>query len=170
MSGKKHRNPVAKEETSRPTLGTTEREEPNMNLTAFLKQNAMLPENQKVVVSDRFQNPDGTPALWEIRAITSGEEEKIKKDCTRKAQVPGRKNLYLPETDMEKYQLRLAAACTVCPNLNDKELQDSYGVMGADDLLQEMLLPGEFAQYLDKVSEITGFDIDLSDKVDEAKN
>lgn len=130
----------------------------------------MLPENQKVAVSDRFQNPDGTPALWEIRAITSGEEEKIKRDCTKKVQVPGKKNLYLPETDMEKYQLRLAAACTVCPNLNDQELQDSYGVMGVDDLLREMLLPGEFSLYLNKVSEITGFDVMLDEKVEEAKN
>lgn len=28
------------------------------------------------------------------------------------------------------------------PDLNDKDLQDSYGVMGADSLLKAMLTPG----------------------------
>ena len=42
--------------------------------------------------------------------------------------------------------------------------------MGADALLQAMLTPGEYANYLTKVQEICGFDITLQDEVDEAKN
>ena len=61
-------------------------------------------------------------------------------------------------------------ACTVFPNLNDAGLQDSYKVMGAEALLKAMLTPGEYADYLNKVQEICGFDITLQDEVDEAKN
>ena len=42
--------------------------------------------------------------------------------------------------------------------------------MGADALLKAMLTPGEYANYLNKVQEICGFDITLQDEVDEAKN
>lgn len=65
---------------------------------------------------------------------------------------------------------KLAAACTVFPNLNNAELQSNYGVMGADSLLKAMLLPGEYANYLAKVQEVNGFDIDFDEMVEEAKN
>ena len=68
------------------------------------------------------------------------------------------------------YMGKLAAKCTVFPDLNDKELQDSYGVMGADSLLKAMLTPGEYAGYLDKVQELNGFDLTMDEAVQQAKN
>lgn len=152
-----------------------------MGLSAFLKENAILAENVKFVASKRFveakeiETPDGKetvsePIEWEIRAIDSKQDESLRKSCTRKVQVPGRKGQYTNETDYDKYVGKLAVACTVFPNLNDKGLQDNYGAMGADELLKAMLLPGEYAEYLNKVQEICGFDIPLSDMVDEVKN
>lgn len=140
-----------------------------MGLNAFLKENAILAENIKFVASKRFVE-DGNPIEWEIRAIDSKSDEAIRKSCTKKVQVPGRKGQYTNETDFDKYVGRLAVECTVFPNLNDKELQDSYGAMGADELLKVMLLPGEYADYLQKVQEVCGFDVPLSDMVDEVKN
>ena len=60
-------------------------------------------------------------------------------------------------------------ACTVFPNLNDKELQDSYKVMALKPS-ETMLTPGEYADYLTKVQEVCGFETTLQDEVDEAKN
>ena len=57
-----------------------------------------------------------------------------------------------------------------CLSNNDKELQDSYKVMGADALLKTMLTPGEYAEYLTKIQEVCGFDTTMQDEVDEAKN
>jgi hypothetical protein len=68
------------------------------------------------------------------------------------------------------YLGKLAVACTVYPNLNDKALQDSYKVMGAENLLKTMLTSGEYAEYLQKVQEVCGFDVPLQDEVDDAKN
>jgi len=42
-------------------------------------------------------------------------------------------------------------------NLDDIELQNSYGVMGADALLKTMLTPGEYPEYMEKVQEVNGF-------------
>ena len=64
----------------------------------------------------------------------------------------------------------MCVACTVYPNLNDVELQDSYGVKGADALLKKMLKPGEFTEYKAKVMEVNGYDLSMEELVDEAKN
>ena len=64
----------------------------------------------------------------------------------------------------------MCAACTVYPNLNDAELQDSYGVKSADALLKKMLMPGEYTEYKNRVMEINGYDMSMEELVDEAKN
>ncbi|EMS70270.1 phage tail assembly chaperone [Ruminiclostridium cellobioparum] len=140
------------------------------NLSAFLKQNALENENVKFVASKRFVDESGKPVEWEICGITSEEDEDIRKACTRKVQVPGKKGQFTPETDYNAYLGKLAARCTVYPNLNNAELQNSYGCMGADSLLKTMLKPGEYAEYLAKIQEVNGFDVTMEELVDEAKN
>jgi hypothetical protein len=68
------------------------------------------------------------------------------------------------------YLGKLAVACTVFPNLNAKELQDSYKVMGAEALLKAMLTPGEYASYVEKVQEVCGFSTPIEEEIEEAKN
>jgi len=140
------------------------------NFSAFLSQNAVPDENIKYVVSKRFLGEDKKPLQWEVCCITSEEDEAIRKSCTRKVPVPGKRNQFTQETDYNKYLGKLAARCTVYPNLNDAELQDSYGVNGSDALLKTMLKPGEYADYLAKIQEVNGFEVTLEDMVDEAKN
>ena len=140
------------------------------NLSAFLAQNAIQVENIKHVVSKRFVDEEGNPIPWEIQCITSSEDEALRKACTKKVQVPGKKGQFTQETDYNLYLGKLAARCTVFPNLNDAELQNSYGVMGEDSLLKVMLKPGEYADYLAKIQEINGFDVTFEEAVDEAKN
>ncbi|MEQ6357887.1 phage portal protein [Lysinibacillus sp. M3] len=139
------------------------------NLTAFLAQNALKPENEKVVVSKRFVQ-DGKPVEWEVAAITSDEDDQLRKDNTRRMPVPGKKGVMVPETNYTAYLADLAAKCTIFPNLHDVELQKSYGVMGAKELLKKMLLPGEYDEYLATVQKINGFDVGMDEIVEEAKN
>lgn len=141
-----------------------------MDLNGFLKQNAVQAENIKFVASERFVDANNKPIEWEIRAITSKEDEDLRKNSMHKVPTPGKRNQFTQEIDTNKYMGLLAAACTAFPNLNDANLQDSYGVMSNDELLKAMLLPGEFADYLIKVQEICGFDKSMQDLVEEAKN
>lgn len=141
-----------------------------MNLSAFLAENALAVENVEFAASKRFIGDDGKPMLWEIKAITGTEDEALRKSCAKRVPIPGKKNQYQKETDYDMYLGKLAVACTVFPDLNNKELQDSYKVMGADALLKTMLTPGEYADYVQKVQEVCGFDTSLQDEVDEAKN
>ncbi len=139
------------------------------NLSAFLSQNAIRVENLKYVASKRFVQ-DGKPIEWEICSITPEEDEVLRKKCTSRVPIPGKRNQFVPETNYNSYLGKLGAKCTVFPNLDDAELQNSYEVMGADSLLKVMLTPGEYADYLSKVQEVNGFEVSLEDAVDEAKN
>jgi hypothetical protein len=140
------------------------------DLTAFLSQNAIKNETMKFIPSKRFLDEDKKPMEWEIKSISSSEDEAIRKSCTKKVQVTGKRGQYTQETDYNLYLGKLAAACTVFPNLNDAVLQNSYEVMGADALLKTMLKPGEYADYLVKIQEVNGFEVTMEELVDEAKN
>lgn len=142
----------------------------SMTLSGFLAENAVQVENIKFVASNRFLGADKKPIPWEIKTITGTEDEALRKSCAKRVPVPGKKNQYQKETDYDMYLGKLAVACTVFPDLNNKELQDSYKVMGAEALLKTMLTPGEYAEYISKVQEVCGFDTTLQEEVDTAKN
>jgi hypothetical protein len=140
------------------------------NLSAFLAENAIPTENARHIASKRFVGEDGKPLFWDIGCVTSSEDEALRKASTKRVPVPGKRNQFTQDLDVNLYLGRLAAKCTLFPNLDDAELQNSYGVMGADALLKTMLTPGEYADYLLKVQEVNGFDTTFDDEVDEAKN
>lgn len=140
------------------------------NLSCFLAQNVKKAENLKYVASKRFLDENGNPVEWEIGPISSSVDEELRRECTKRIPAAGRKGAYTPELDYNLYLGRLAARSTVYPNLNDRELQDSYGVMGADVLLKTMLTAGEYAGFMEKVQQANGYDTGMDELVDEAKN
>lgn len=123
----------------------------------------------KYVASKRFKEK-GKPVEWELKAVNSSLDEAIRKDCTKKVPIVGKRGQYNQETDTDKYIGKLCVACTVYPNLNDAELQDAYGVKSGDELLKKMLLPGEYTEYKAKIMEVNGYDLSMEELVDEAKN
>lgn len=140
------------------------------DLSMFFVDNAIKDENIKYVASKRFMGKDKKPIEWELCSISSKEDEEIRKSCTKRVPVPGRKGQFTNETDGNLYLGRLAARCVVFPNLNAAELQNSYGVMGADNLLKAMLKSGEYSDLILKIQEINGFDTGMEELVEEAKN
>lgn len=138
------------------------------NFAVFMAGNANKNETVKYVASKRFAI-DGKPVEWEIKAIDSDLDEAMRKECTKRMPT-GKRGQYNQETDTDKYMAKMCVACTVYPNLNDAELQDSYGVKSADALIRKMLLPGEYTEYKAKVMEINGYDLSMEELVDDAKN
>lgn len=140
------------------------------NLTAFLAQNAKKIDNVTFIASDRFIDPDTCEAMpWEICCITAAENAGLRKACMRTVPVPGRKGQFTQDFDANAYLAKVAVRCTVFPNLNDAELQQSYGVMGAEQLITTMLTPAEFEDYSTKVLQVNGFQSG-DEMVEEAKN
>ena len=135
----------------------------------FMAGNVANDETVKYAASKRFV-VDGKPVEWEIKSIDTDLDETLRKECTKKVPVPGKRGQYNQETDTDKYIGKICVACTVYPNLNDAELQDAFGVKGADALLKKMLKPGEYTEYKAKVMEVNGYDMSMDELVDEAKN
>ena len=138
-------------------------------MEVFLKQNAVQKENKKVAVSERFKDEDGKVVEWEIRPLTAQEDQILRKANTEIKELKGKKGQLFPQLDSNKYSAMLIAACVVYPDLQNQELQDSYGVKNKPDLLTSMLLPGEFQDLFSEVQKINGFKT-LEDLTEEAKN
>lgn len=137
------------------------------SLSVFLAQNAEKVKIVKYAATSRIKE-DGKPVEWEIGCITGAEDAALRAECTQQVQV--RKHQYRDVFDANGYIARLAARCTLYPDLSDAELQKSYGVQDPVSLLTTMLTPGEFSEYAAKVQEVNGFDMPMEDKKDEAKN
>ena len=140
-----------------------------MSLSAFLLQNAEKPEAVKYIASKRFKE-NGKPIEWVIQPVDAETDTQIRKGCTKQIPVPGKRGQFTKDTDYDKYLATLAVRCITYPDLHNKELQDSYSVMGAEALLTKLLLPGEMQDLLNKIQEVNGYDATMDELVDEAKN
>lgn len=135
---------------------------------AFFSQNVVMEKTEAFVVSNRFIDPNGQPIPWKLRTLSESENEEIRKSATQ--MVKGKGGQRFQETKPEVYLVKVAAASVVYPDLKNAELQKSYGVIGAEDLLKKMLLAGEYAALVRKVEELNGFDSDINELVEEVKN
>ena len=131
------------------------------SLSAFL--NPVKTENKEVIISDRFQE-NGKPVPFVIRPITQAENEELMKKH-RKVDKQG-----VEIFNRIQYNQELTAAAVVEPPLNNAELQKCYGVLGASKLLSVMLYAGEYATLLEEIQKLSGFDMDINDDIEEAKN
>ncbi|GAA4828039.1 phage portal protein [Paenibacillus vulneris] len=137
------------------------------DLSAFYAQN-VSDLTEEFAVSERFKDKDGRPIPWKLRSMTEDENEAIRQSATKRLKV--KNGISVPETNPTEYLTKLAVASVIFPNLKDADLQKSYGVLGAENLLRKMLLPGEYAALVEKVQEINGFDKDINELVEEVKN
>lgn len=135
-----------------------------MDLRLFLKENKIKRENQFYRATKSLKGEDGEALEWEIRHVSTKEDERIREDCLREIKGRGR-------MDYSLYMKKLAAASTVYPPLYNAQLQDSYGVKTPEELLGELIDdPGEYQEFIKFVQKVNGFDVSMREKVEEAKN
>ena len=141
------------------------------DLSRFLKTNKIKRENTTFAATKSLVDAKGNPLPWTIKPLTTKENDAIRDECMIEVPVKGKPNMFRPKLDTSKYIGKMICACVVEPNLYDKDLQDSYGVMSPDDLLKEMIDdPGEYQEFATFVQNFNGFNTTLEDKVEEAKN
>lgn len=140
-------------------------------LSQFLKQNKIEKENTTYPATKSLCDENGKPLEWEIKAITTKENDAIRDECMIDVPIPGKMNVYRQKLNTSKYIAKMICACVVMPDLYDKELQDSYGVMTPEDLIKEMIdNPGEYNDFATFIQNYNGFDTTLDEKVEKAKN
>lgn len=130
------------------------------NLSLFLKKNKKTRSNVKYAATKSLCDEKGNPVEWELKHITSAEYDRLWAECT----------LDSGKLDWTKFRERLIVSCVVVPNLDDAELQDSYGVMSAEKLLRAMVDDAaEFSRFYLFVDRMGGYD-KIDEKIEEAKN
>lgn len=129
-------------------------------IKSFLKNNKKNSENIKLKL-DSFEEE------IELRIITGREYDRIQDKCyVNRAGLKGRQE---PKLDMAKFNNLLCSTSMVVPDLQDAELQASYGVVGEQDLYGEMFTFAEHLKILNAITSTSGFN-DFNELVDEAKN
>lgn len=137
----------------------------------FMKPNKTTKANEFYAPTVSLCDENGKPLEWEFKHITSKQNEKMRENCTVDVPITGKPNMYRPKLNTSKYLTQMVVTSTVCPDLYDAELQDSYGVKTPEDLLFAMVDDaGEYQELCVWVQKFQGFTKTLSDKVDEAKN
>ena len=111
-----------------------------MGQECFYKENRKDREEQEVLLTDRL-GKDGEEILWRIRPMSQRENEEIWKKCGE---------------DEKRYEGAVLTESVCFPDLTDVTLQNSYGVVGAERLLERLLLPGEYDRLRMAVEKING--------------
>ena len=141
------------------------------NLSLFLKKNKIQKENTTYAATKSLLDETGKPLEWQIKPLTTKENETIRDACTFEVQVKGKPNMFRPKLNTSDYLSKMMVASIAEPNLYDADLQDSYGVKTPDDLLKEIIDdPGEYNDFAAFIQKFNGFNTTLDDKVEEAKN
>ena len=137
----------------------------------FMKANKVAKSNEKYAPTTTLTDENGKPLEWEFKQISSKENEALRESCTVEVQVTGKPNMFRPKLNTSQYLAKMIVAATVYPDLYDKELQDSYGVMTPEELLYAMVdVAGEYQDLTVWMQKYQGFTKTFEEKVDEAKN
>lgn len=140
------------------------------DISRFLKKNKTVKSNVFYSATKTLCGEDGKPLDWEIKPISTKENERIQESCMLEIPIPGKPNQYRQKIKSSEYMTKLIAASVVYPDLYNAELQDSYGVKTPEDLIQEMVNDsGEWNAFITFVNNFNGF-VSLQEDVDEAKN
>lgn len=139
------------------------------NLKAFMAESAIQYKEVDYVASERFIDEKNNPIPWKLRILTETELSKLKAQCKKRVTNPKTQQSYI-ETDSSKLADLMIENSVIYPNLNNTQLQDSYGAVGAIDLAKKMLIPGEYNDLILAVNEANGFNSGMAEKIKRAKN
>lgn len=112
---------------------------------------------EKVFVSERLGE-------FKVRAMTADEHGNYQKRAMGKILKGG------ADFDGGKFNLLVVAGQTVEPDFSNAELLKKANCATATEFIKRKLKAGEIAELANKICEISGFDSDINDEVEEAKN
>lgn len=138
-------------------------------LKGFLYENAIKKDNVLYIASKRFVDENGKPIEWELAPLDVKTVEKIQARHQKRVPIKGTQKYEL-KTDQNAIMLDMALESIKYPNLNDEELQNSWGVIGNEDLLLKMLSPGELTDLYMAINQACDFDAGMEDKIKTVKN
>ncbi|WP_100001180.1 phage tail assembly chaperone [Bacillus velezensis] len=139
------------------------------DLSFFMPGQTIEAEEVKVPISKRFKDKAGNVIPFVFKAITTERIDELEKENTTYKNVKGRGRV--KDLDSQRFYARIAVETTVYPNFKSKELREAYKTEDPVEVAKRILsVGGEYANWLNKAIEINGFEDDLEDLEEEAKN
>ena len=83
------------------------------DLSRFLKKNKKTKENLRLAATTTLTDEKGKPLTWEVRPLTTKEDNALREECTVDVQVTGKPGMFRPKFNANRYLARMAAACVV---------------------------------------------------------
>lgn len=135
------------------------------SVSDFLQENVSNEPVKKEIKFEGFKSP------FVIKALTATELNDLTKRNTKK-KFDKKNRTIVTETDQDKLVDDMVVQSVVSPELENEQLQKSWGVIAKPaDLLRKMLLAGQFAELVKEVTDLSGFDTDdVDDLIGEVKN
>lgn len=127
------------------------------NLEDFLA----LPDVSNIVEEVFVSNRVGT---FKVKAMTQDDFRNYQRLAQGKVNKKGF------DFDISKFYLAMVAGQTVEPDFSSKELLTKCGCALPEELVTKKLLAGEIAEIAKKIQEISGFDNEPDEDLEEAKN
>ena len=129
------------------------------DLQKFLELPDVENITEEVFVSERL-------GKFKVRAMTAEEHGEYMKRARGKID---RKNKDV-DFNSGKFSLLVAVGQTIYPDFSNAELLKKAGCTTATEFVKRKLKAGEIAELSQKICEISGFDSDINEDIEEAKN
>lgn len=137
-----------------------------MTLSEFLLENDDVSNVvQEVAISPRFRDKKGNLLKFKIRAMTQDEFGSYQKACTR-LDAKGKK----ADFDSSRFNLMVVENHCVDPDFKSVDFLKKAKVNTAKEAINRMLLAGEVVELGTQITKLSGFDTDLNEEIEEAKN
>lgn len=147
------------------------------NMKSFFKEKKKEGKpNAFYAATQSLCGEDSKPLEWEIRALSTEDVDDIMDRCSYEVQVPGKPGQYRDKLDDVRFNRMLICKAVVFPDLDDSELQDSYGVKTPEALIVKMIdNRSEFNAFSEFVLDMSGLNKDkvgskFNHEVETAKN
>ncbi|MGN9865923.1 phage tail assembly chaperone [Bacillus swezeyi] len=139
------------------------------DLSFFMPGQTVVAEEIKVPISKRFVDKKGNVIPFVFKPITTERIDELEKENTTYKNIKGRGRV--KDLDTQRFYARIAIESTIYPDFRSKELREAYQTADPVEVAKRVLsVGGEYANWLNKAIEINGFEDDLEDLEEEAKN
>ena len=137
-----------------------------MDLKLFLNNGNEANETFEHTPTQKFKYSKGKAVPWVFRKLSIDEYDAIRNECTKINFADSKKTKF----NNTLFNKKIICNSIVEPNLNNAELQDSYGVKKPEDLIVKLFdNAGEYYNLLSYILKVNGFQ-SFGDDVEDAKN
>lgn len=134
-------------------------------LQDFLNSNPIDDLTHDVPISDRFKDKNGKLLKFKIKVMDSDQYEEYRKKALT-INVKQKK----ADLNLQKLNSLMVINHTIEPNFKDAESIKKVGCATPEQYLNKVLLPGEIQDLASEIQTLSGFNKDIGELVEEAKN